>query len=50
MRFRTKKIAWIADIEKEFLNFGLPEKDSNVIRYLWTNYPSDPAAELKAYR
>ena len=50
VRFRTKKIAWIADIEKEFLNFGLPEKDSNVIRYLWTNDPSDPAAELKAYR
>ena len=35
-RFRIKRIAWIADIEKAFLNIALPEEESNAVCYLWS--------------
>ena len=50
MRFRLKRIAWIADIEKAFLNIALPEEDSNAVRFLWTKDPTDPTAPKIALR
>ena len=50
MRFRIKRIAWIADIEKAFLNIALPEEDSQAVRFLWSSNPSDPFARNKEFR
>lgn len=50
MRFRLKTVAWIADIEKAFLNIALPEEESNVVRFLWSANPKDPKAPVEAYR
>ena len=50
MRFRIKRIAWIADIEKAFLNIALPEEDANAVRFLWSSNPSDPSARNIAFR
>ena len=35
LRFRTKKIGIIPDIEKAFLQVGLQEHNQNVARFLW---------------
>ena len=35
LRFRTKRIGLIADIEKAFLQVGLQEQDRDVTRFLW---------------
>ena len=35
MRFRSRKIVLVADIEKAFLQVGLQEKDRDVTRFLW---------------
>ncbi|XP_063364633.1 uncharacterized protein LOC134653232 [Cydia amplana] len=35
LKFRTKKIAIVADVEKAFLQVGLQEKDRDVTRFLW---------------
>ena len=50
MRFRIKRIAWIADIEKAFLNIALPEEDANDVRFLWSSNLSDPSARNIAFR
>ncbi len=50
MRWRLKRVAWIADIEKAFLNIALPEEDAQAIRFLWTSDPADPKAPKIAYR
>ena len=46
MRFQTKKIGIVADIEKFFLQIGLQPKERNVTRFLWLkdiNLPVTPA-------
>ena len=35
LRFRTKRIGIIADIEKEFLQVGLHQKDCDITTLLW---------------
>ena len=35
IRFRVNKIAFIADIEKAFLNISISEKHRDFIRFLW---------------
>ena len=35
LRFRTKRIGIIADIEKAFLQVGLREQDRDIARFLW---------------
>ncbi|KZS05519.1 Uncharacterized protein APZ42_031268 [Daphnia magna] len=50
MRFRLNKIAWIADIEKAFLNIALHPEDAEAIRFLWITEPKTPNSPLVAYK
>ncbi|XP_073965185.1 uncharacterized protein [Choristoneura fumiferana] len=36
LKFRTKRVAIVADVEKAFLQIGLQEKDRDVTRFLWS--------------
>ena len=48
LRFRTFKVAWIADIEQAFLNVELPPEDGEAIRFLW--YKDLDSDEIVQYR
>ena len=37
LRFREKRIALVADIEKAFLNVGVAEEDRDVLQFLWVD-------------
>ena len=37
LRFREKRVALIADIEKAFLNVEIAKEDRDVLRFLWVN-------------
>ncbi|XP_045033919.1 uncharacterized protein LOC123475376 [Daphnia magna] len=50
MRFRLNKIAWIADIEKAFLNIALHPEDAEAVRFLWITEPETPNWPLVAYK
>jgi len=50
LRFRTNRIAWIADIEKAFLSIKLPPDDSEAVRFLWPSDPTNPNSEVTAYK
>ena len=52
MRFRTKRIALTADIEKTFLQVGLNETDRDVTRFLWVKDIKNPVVDsnLQVYR
>ncbi|XP_045035869.1 uncharacterized protein LOC123476924 [Daphnia magna] len=50
MRFRLNKIAWIADIEKAFLNIALHPEDAEAVRFLWITEPETPNSPLVAYK
>ena len=45
MRFRTKRIALTADIEKAFLQVRLNEADRNVTRFLWVKDVKKPLVD-----
>jgi Pao retrotransposon peptidase len=49
MRFRKHKIAWIADIEKAFLNIPLQPEDAEAIKFLWPKEPEIPYFSLKIF-
>ena len=42
LRFRTKKIGLIADIEKAFLQIGIHKSDRDVTRFLWIKDVNKP--------
>ncbi|XP_045026421.1 uncharacterized protein LOC123470314 [Daphnia magna] len=50
MRFRLNKIAWIADIEKAFLNIALHPEDAEAVRFLWITESETPNLPLVAYK
>ncbi|XP_045022923.1 uncharacterized protein LOC123466894 [Daphnia magna] len=50
MRCRLNKIAWIADIEKAFLNIALHPEDAEAVRFLWITEPETPNPPLVAYK
>ncbi|XP_065664600.1 uncharacterized protein LOC136086241 [Hydra vulgaris] len=56
LRFRAKRIAIIADIEKAFLNIALAEKHRDFVRFLWYKDLFDldnnnlKSADLSVYR
>lgn len=50
VRFRMKKYAVTADIEKAFLHVGLHPSDRDVTRFLWLSDPSNPDSPFTTYR
>ena len=52
MRFRTYKIALVADIEKAFLQIGLQPDQRNCTRFLWLKDISSPTnrENIQEYR
>ncbi|XP_045034376.1 uncharacterized protein LOC123475569 [Daphnia magna] len=50
MRFRMNRIAWIADIEKAFLNIALQPEDAEAVRFLWPRKPEEPNSDFIAYK
>ena len=52
LRFRLKRVAIVADIEKAFLQVGLNEDARDVVRFLWLKDPGKLELEqnLQAYR
>ena len=41
LRFRTRRIALMADVEKMFLQIKVDERDQDALRYLWRDLKSD---------
>ena len=50
IKFRTKKYAYVADIEKAFLQVGLQEHHRDYTRFLWPRDPFDDDSEIVTYR
>ena len=50
LRFRERKIALVADIEKAFLNIGVHEEDRDALRFLWVDNLEKEDPELVLYR
>ncbi|XP_069138142.1 uncharacterized protein [Argopecten irradians] len=50
LKFRRKKFAVSAGIEKAFLQIELEEEDRDVTRFYWLKDPSDPSSDLITYR
>ena len=42
LRFRLKKVAILADIEKAFLQVGLHPEDRDVTRFMWIKDLREP--------
>lgn len=39
IRFRSRRVALVADIEKAFLQIELDECDRDVVQFIWVEYP-----------
>ena len=50
LRFRTHRVALIADIEKAFLNVSMSEKDRDVLRFLWYDDITKKQPEVRVFR
>ena len=52
LRFRTNKVALVADIEKAFLQIALQESERDVTRFLWLKNLKKPVTEdnIQIYR
>ena len=47
LRFRVPAVVWTADFEKAFHQIELAPEDSEVIRFLWVEDPSDPNSPVR---
>ncbi|XP_054713446.1 uncharacterized protein LOC129222910 [Uloborus diversus] len=47
LSFRFHRIAFVADIEKAFLNIGLSENDRDVVRFLWIDELLNDITQIK---
>jgi hypothetical protein len=50
VRFRQKRIALIADIEKAFLNVEVDKIDRDCLRFLWLKNAQDANSDIEVYR
>ncbi len=50
LQLRLWEIGWTADIAKAFLQIELAEEDSQAIRFLWVDDPTDPNSPVREYR
>ena len=50
LRFRTKNIALVADIEKAFVNIFVDETEKDFLRFLWVKDIEEPHYESVVYR
>ena len=50
IRFRSYKVALIADLEKAFLMIAVDEKDRDVLRFIWVDDVAKEEPELRIYR
>lgn len=50
LRFRERKVAVVADVEKAFLNIGIEKEDRDVLRLLWIDDLQKENPELVIYR
>ena len=50
IKFRTKKFAYVADIEKAFLQVGLQENHRDYTRFLWPRDPFKIDSDIVTYR
>jgi len=50
LRFRSYRVAWIADIEKAFLMISVSPEDSDALRFLWVDDPFSANPHLVTYR
>lgn len=50
IRFRSYRVALIADVEKAFLMIAVDEKDRDVLRFVWVDDVTKEDPELRVYR
>ena len=50
LRFRMRRVAVTADIEKAFLQIKLSESDRGAVRFLWPQDPADRESPILHYR
>ena len=50
VKFRTQQFAFVADIQKAFLQVGLQSHHRDYTRFLWPENPFDESSPVKTYR